>query len=188
EEEVAAFFDELTDFKIKLIGKLAQYYKPDTITYHDDWGMQKALFFAPEIWRTLIKPRTKRIVDAAHEHGILFIMHSCGKLDEIIPEIAEIGVDTLQCMDINDIGKALETTKGSMSIQASVHTQDFKALDSSNLLTPEFVHGTVHKEFMEWGATGRYMPFIFNPSVWYEEIIMEEYESCRQALKGSYTS
>lgn len=186
-EEVAAFFDAMTDFKIKLIGKLAQYYKPDLITFHDDWGTQRGPFFAPELWRRLIKPRMKRIIDAAHGHGILFLMHSCGKYDEIVPDIAEIGVDTLQCMDIMDIGKLLEEDSGRMSFQVSVHSQDFESRDGAGILTDEIVRGTVEKEFREWGGTGRYFPCIFPPSKWYEKTVYETFIKVREELAGTYT-
>lgn len=186
-EEVEAFFDAMTEFKMKLIDKLAEYYKPDLITFHDDWGTQKGPFFSPDLWREMIKPRMKKIVDRTHEHGILFLLHSCGKYDELIPEIAEIGVDTLQCMDIMDIGKALEITKGQMSIQASVHTQDFNARNSAGILTPEIVRETVGKEFREWGRSGRYFPCIFAPANWYEEIVMDEYLKVSAEYAGTYT-
>lgn len=185
-DEVERFFDAMTAYKIKLIEKLHIYYNPDVITFHDDWGTQRDLFFAPELWRRLIKPRMKKIVDFTHSCGIGFIQHSCGKLDSIIEDICEIGVDTLQCMDINDIRAALDKTEGKMTIQASVHTQDFEARSQAGILTPEDVRKTVHDEFMNWGSSGRYFPFILPPSVWYEEIVLEEYMKCREALKGSY--
>ncbi len=186
-EEVGAFFDALVDHKIKLIEKLAEYYKPDAITFHDDWGTQTGPFFSPDTWRTLIKPRQKRIIDAAHAHGIAFIQHSCGKYDEIIPEFPEIGVDVLQCMDINDIGAALAKTGDAMSYLVSVHSQEFFAEDSAGVLTPERVRDTVRSEFEEWGATGRYAPFIFPPATWYEEIVLDEYKEVRQELAGTYS-
>lgn len=185
-EEVAEFFDAMVEHKIKLINKIAEYYKPDCITFHDDWGTQTGPFFSPETWRELIKPRQKKIIDAAHANGITFIQHSCGKYDAIIPEFPEIGIDVLQCMDINDIGTALEKTGDKMSYLVSVHTQEFNADDAAHLLTPERVRETVHKEFTEWGATGHYAPLIFPPSVWYEEVILDEYEKVRERQAGSY--
>ena len=183
-EEVEAFFDAMVNYKIKLIEKLKIHYNPDVITFHDDWGTQKALFFSPVLWRRLIKPRMKKIVDFAHQCGIGFIMHSCGKLDEIMEDICEIGIDTLQCMDINDLENALKIAGGRMSIQASVHTQDFEAKDESGSLTEKIVRETVSKEFMTLGATGRYFPFLFitPDSKWYEKVVLDEFLKCRDKL------
>ncbi|MEG2417941.1 MAG: uroporphyrinogen decarboxylase family protein, partial [Eubacterium sp.] len=186
-EAVAAFFDAIVDYKIALIAKLKEHYNPDVITFHDDWGTQKALFFSPALWKELIKPRMKKIIDFTHQCGIGFIMHSCGKLDDIIEEVCEIGVDTLQCMDINDLERALKISQGRMNIQASVHTQDFVAKEESGTLTEEMVRQTVRSEFMTLGATGHYFPFLFitPDSTWYEKITLEEFLTCREALAHS---
>ena len=184
-EEVHEFLDALMDHKIKLIDKLAQYYRPDAITFHDDWGTQNGPFFSPAIWREFIKPRQKKIVDATHSHGIIFVQHSCGKYDDIIPDFVDVGIDTLQCMDINDIGAALSKTGKNLSYLPDVHSQQFVADDAAGLLTPEGVREIVHREFMEWGATGRYTPYLFPPKTWYDEIIWDEFEKCSAALAKS---
>ena len=186
-EEVGAFFDALADFKCKLLDKLKEYYNPDIVTFHDDWGTQRGPFMSPDTWRELVKPRIQRIVDHCHELGILFLMHSCGKYDQLIPDISEMGIDVLQCMDIMDIGKAIEIADGRMTIQASVHTQIYEADDKSGILTEEKVREQVHREFTEWGKSGKYYPFVLPPSTWYEKVIREEYEKVRHELAGTYT-
>lgn len=181
-EETAAFFDAMVDFKIKLIGKLAEHYRPDAITFHDDWGTQTGTFFSPQLWRELVKPRQKRIIEATHSHGIAFIQHSCGKIDALIPDIAEIGADTLECMDINDIDAALKATGDRMSYVVNPHVQDFKTADMNGTLTPEHVRAVIHEEFMRFGASGHYTPFMSSRSGWYGDIIREEFFACRDAL------
>lgn len=187
-EEVGAFFDAMADFKCRLLDKIKAYYRPDVVTFHDDWGTQRGPFMSPETWRTLIKPRIQRIVDHAHELGILFIMHSCGKYDQLIPDISEMGIDVLQCMDIMDIGKAIEVANGRMTIQASVHTQQYEADDKAGILTEDAVREQVRREFTQWGKSGKYYPFVLPPTTWYEKIIREEYELARRQLAGSYRS
>lgn len=186
-EEVAAFFDEMVVFKCKLLDKIKEYYNPDIVTFHDDWGTQRGPFMSPDTWRELIKPRIQKIVDHCHQLGILFLMHSCGKYDQLIPDIAEMKIDVLQCMDIMDIGKAIEIADGRMTIQASVHTQIYEADDKSGILTEEAVREQVRREFTEWGKSGKYYPFVLPPSTWYEKIIREEYDKVRHQLAGSYT-
>lgn len=187
-EAVGAFMDRMADYKIELIGKLKKYYDPDVIMFHDDWGTQKAPFFAPDIWRELIKPAMKRIIDYTHEQGIIFELHSCGKYDEIIPEIADMGVDTLQCMDINDLPAAIKKTDGKMSFCASVHGQDFVMLDDAGKLDPDYVRETVRNEFDCLCSTGYYMPFLFPPATWYDKIVYEEFERARDKYAGTYAA
>ena len=172
-EELEAFYDAMTDFKIKLIDKVVEYYKPDVINFHDDWGTQNGPFFDPNFWREVIKPRQKKIVEATHKHGVIFYLHSCGKYDELIPEIEEIGVDVLNCMDINDISEALKNTT-KLAFVVSVHQQEFFAKDTAGVLTEDYVRNTISKEFAEWAPSGRYMAFARDSGVWYEGIVIEE--------------
>ena len=181
-EEVGEFLDAVVEYKIKLLQKIKEYYNPDAITFHDDWGTQNAPFMSPETWCELIKPRHTKIVAAAHELGLIWIQHSCGKYDKLMVDIMETGIDVLQCMDINDIGAAIEATEGKMQFLPSVHSQKYFADDAAGLLTEEGVRAEVHEEFMRLGATGHYMPFLFPPSTWYEEIVQDEFEKCREEL------
>ena len=70
-EEIEALATAITDFKCRLIDKVAEHYRPDIINYHDDYGTQRNMMFAPELWREIFKPLLKRVADACHSHGIL---------------------------------------------------------------------------------------------------------------------
>jgi len=185
-EACEAFFDAMVDYKIKFIERMNEYYHPDLLTFHDDYGTQKGPFFSPDIWREMLKPRTKKIIDYAHDLGLIFELHSCGKYDEIIPEISEIGVDSLQCMDINDLTAALEKTGDTMAYHPSVHEQDMAALDDAGLLDEQKVRDLVGPEFRKWGATGYYAPFIFPKGHWYDEVVWDEFSKVREELRGTY--
>lgn len=105
-DECEAFFAKLCDFKIEQLKYLKKYYDLDMVHFQDDWGSQKDLFFNPELWRKHIKPHMKRVIDAAHEVGILFDMHSCGKIDRIAGDIIEIGADVLDPVQpVNDLAR-----------------------------------------------------------------------------------
>lgn len=103
-EECGAFFSRLCDFKIEQIHYLKKYYDIDMVHFQDDWGSQKDMLISPEFWKTYIKPHVKRVVDAAHSEGVLFDMHSCGKIDRIVDEIIDMGVDILDPVQpVNDL-------------------------------------------------------------------------------------
>ena len=110
-EEVAAFFDALMVHKCRLIDKLCDHYRPDVINFHDDWGTQLAMFFRPELWRRLVKPQLERAVDACHRKGLFFEMHSCGKIEAVVPELVDIGADSFQGMSLNNVS-ALKAQTG----------------------------------------------------------------------------
>lgn len=67
----------------------------DCIHISDDWGSQRALMFSPELWRELIKPNLKKVIDHVHSKGVLVSLHSDGCVKAVTDELAEIGLDML---------------------------------------------------------------------------------------------
>lgn len=144
-EEVQAYADKMVDYKCKLIDKLVEYYKPDVICYHDDWGTQRGLFFSPDTWRNLFKEPTKRIIDHVHRKGILFELHSDGDIHTLIPEIVDdLKVDGLNIMKLNDIPAMKRITENKVVYNVFFDTQELDALDASKQLTEEIFR----KKFM----------------------------------------
>ena len=65
----------------------------DMIHISDDWGAQKDLLFAPELWRKIIYPHFKKVVDHVHSRGALCSLHSDGCISKVADGIAELGID-----------------------------------------------------------------------------------------------
>ncbi len=97
-EECNAYFETLFNWKIEYIKKIAEYYDVDVINFHDDYGAADRMFMRPELWRQIIKPHLKRVVDACHELGLIYQHHSCGYVEPILPDMAEIGVDAIDTL------------------------------------------------------------------------------------------
>ena len=103
-DEVNALFTAYTDFKIKVIDKYAEYYKPDIYVNGDDVATSTGLFFAPEVYRKLIWPHEKRLAQAALAKGMIVEHHVCGKVDDIIPDIIATGASIWQtAQHMNDL-------------------------------------------------------------------------------------
>ena len=102
QEAVQRLFDRLADFYPKIIRKYKEYYHIDILTFHDDWGSQRAPFFSLDTVREMLVPYLKRIVDATHEMGITFELHSCGKNEMLVPAMIEAGVDMWNGQPMND--------------------------------------------------------------------------------------
>lgn len=83
----------IADHKIEYLKKIAEYYKPDKIQFHDDYGTERSLIMSVEDWRALIKPNLKKIVDACHELGMIFEHYSGGYIVPILEDFIEIGID-----------------------------------------------------------------------------------------------
>lgn len=67
----------------------------DGILLGEDWGMQDRLMISPAMWREWFKPHYKTIFDAIHSLGMDVWMHSCGRVDDIIADLIEVGLDVL---------------------------------------------------------------------------------------------
>ncbi len=76
----------------------------DGISFMDDWGSQRSLLINPETWRQVFKPLYKDYCDIAKAHGKMVFMHSDGCIQQIYPDLIELGVDAvnsqLGCMDL----------------------------------------------------------------------------------------
>ena len=83
----------IAEHKIAYLKKLAAYYKPDKIQFHDDYGSERTLIMSAEAWRELIKPNLKKIVDACHELGMIFEHYSGGYIVPILDDFIELGID-----------------------------------------------------------------------------------------------
>jgi hypothetical protein len=67
----------------------------DAISLMDDWGTQRGMMVAPDLWRQIFKPFYREYVQVARRHGKFVFMHSDGRIIDIIPDLIEIGVDAL---------------------------------------------------------------------------------------------
>ena len=67
----------------------------DCIHISDDWGTQRDLMFAPDLWRELIKPNLKRVIDYVHARGAFVSLHSDGCIEKVTDDLAELGIDLL---------------------------------------------------------------------------------------------
>lgn len=67
----------------------------DCVHISDDWGSQRDLMFSPELWREIIKPNLKRVIDHVHSQGGLISLHSDGCVKAVTDDLAELGIDMI---------------------------------------------------------------------------------------------
>jgi uroporphyrinogen decarboxylase len=181
-EELEALATAITDFKCRLIDKIAAHYKPDIINYHDDYGTQKNMMFAPGLWRQIFKPLMKRVVDACHSHGIIFDLHSCGLIEPIIPDLSEIGVDCLNCMAINNIPEMKRLTNDKLAFLVTFDMQKYEIADRVGLLKEAEFRSEIRNTIAAYGKNGNFIPFHFPGGQWYNTVITEELDNARYTI------
>ena len=89
---VNVLLDRILDFNLKLIEKACSY-PVDGMRFGDDWGQQRGLIMGPTLWRELIGPRVRRMYALVRSKGKRVFIHSCGKVDELFPDLIEYGLD-----------------------------------------------------------------------------------------------
>lgn len=67
----------------------------DMAEYNDDVGIQSGLMMSPEMWRKYLKPRVAEMFDLIRSFGKRVRYHSCGGVRDIIPDLIDIGLETL---------------------------------------------------------------------------------------------
>jgi len=103
-EACKAFFNRVIDHKIELIDRMAEVYPIDLIDLHDDWGTQISTFMSVDTWKELLAEPIARVAKHAKDKGIHLQIHSCGKIEKIVPEMVAAGVEHWSsCQGMNDI-------------------------------------------------------------------------------------
>jgi hypothetical protein len=68
----------------------------DGVFFCEDWGIEDRLLVSPRMWESLFRPDFERLIGRAHERGLTVWMHCCGYIRDIIPSLADLGMDVLQ--------------------------------------------------------------------------------------------
>jgi hypothetical protein len=154
-EECYALMDAVTDYKIEIVKKAAQHFKPDFFTHFDDVATERGLFMSPQVYRSLIKPLHKKLNDAVVAHGMLPLVHCCGKCEEIICDFIEEGsVGWAAAQPMNDIVGIQKTYGHRLAVIGGYNTNGLPGLAQ----TPEpEVRAEVRRCIDTYGRADNYL-------------------------------
>lgn len=127
-EKVGQLADRVIDYQIGIVEE-AQRLSGGRIHCFDttdDWGTQTGMMISPDSWRELFKPRYKRLMDALKKAGMTIRFHTDGKVNDIYPDLIEIGVDIInmhqpRLLGIEEVGAKFA---GQVCFEVSVDIQD----------------------------------------------------------------
>lgn len=157
----------IADWKIGHLERLAKYVKPDVVFFHDDWGDKRNLFLPPDIWRQIIKPHHKRIVESVKSNGVMFMHHSDTICEPIVEDMAEIGIDVWQgAIPQNDIVAIQKRLNGRMAIIGGI---DAQVIDVPNA-DEEVIRKEVRRSIDTYCPQGYFIPCIPNILPMYPEV------------------
>ncbi|MGQ9631042.1 MAG: uroporphyrinogen decarboxylase family protein [bacterium] len=150
---VEELLDRILDYNLRVVDESLKY-NIDAFYFGDDWGAQRGLIMGPVMWRRFIKPRLKTMYRHVRDAGKFVCIHSCGDVDELFPELIEIGLNLFnpfqpEVMDIYEVKRLYGDRLafyGGLSIQ---RTLPFG--------TPEDVRSECRKLMREMGKNGGYI-------------------------------
>lgn len=128
-----------------------------------DLGTQLDLMISPEHFRRFLLPHFQRFIDLAHSYGYQVIMHSCGAIHKIIPDLIDAGLDALhplqaQAKDM-DAATIARDFKGKIAFMGGIDNQSFlvnatpqqvkdEVRRVRDLLSPCYVVSTSHETIL----------------------------------------
>jgi uroporphyrinogen decarboxylase len=111
---------------------------PDGIWYYEDLGFKERPFISPEMYRNLIKPAHVYTNYYAKSLGLPVIMHSCGFIEPLLPDMIDAGIDCLQVIEVKAGMDLLKLHKiygskiafmGGIDVRA-IYTNDFEIINA----------------------------------------------------------
>ena len=66
----------------------------------NDMGYRNSLLFSPETYRRTHREADEMVISFFHERNMPVILHSCGRVKELIPDLISVGLDCLQPLEV----------------------------------------------------------------------------------------
>ena len=96
-ERIEALLDLILENRLGHLEELHQRFgnRVHGIFMTDDWGTQQGAFIGQDPFERLFAPRYRLLFQTVHRYGWHVILHSCGKINSLVPNLIELGVDVL---------------------------------------------------------------------------------------------
>lgn len=95
--------ERITDFFIEInelfFSKCSKYV--DIFYFGSDFGTQNSMFISRDMFRRFFKPSMARLANHAKQFGLKVMFHTCGAVNDIIPDLIESGVDILDPVQVS---------------------------------------------------------------------------------------
>jgi uroporphyrinogen-III decarboxylase len=145
----------------------------------DDLGLQKSLPISPASWRKLVKPGFARLFGLARERGATVYLHTDGWILDIIPDLIEIGVTTLNPQDlVNGLDNLAEIARGKVNIDLDIDRQKITVFG-----TPAEIDAHIRECIEVLGSPNGGLSLVFGA---YPGTPVENIEAVARAMESYY--
>jgi hypothetical protein len=123
-----------------------------------DFGTQRGPVVSPAMYRKLYKPFHRRLNDWVHEHTPWkTLMHSCGSIMALLPDIVEAGFDVLNPVQCSAAGMEPQTLKEKFGRQITFWGGGVDTQKTLPRGTPDEVRREVRERIEIFGRGGGYV-------------------------------
>ncbi|MBC8384221.1 MAG: hypothetical protein H8E57_01730 [Candidatus Cloacimonetes bacterium] len=135
----------------------------DGFFFGNDFGSQIDLLITPDQFKKFVFPYFEQLTKLGHEFGYQVILHSCGSIHRVIPDLIKLGVDALHPIQAKAKNMDAETLKqdfsGKITFIGGIDTQDLlinatpeqvkeEVRRIKNLLSPGIVISPSHEAIL----------------------------------------
>jgi hypothetical protein len=125
--KIEKLLDMILGFKLEQMAELHRRFgdRIHGIFLTDDWGSQQAAFVGIPMFRQFFQARYAELFRAIHGHGWDVILHSCGRINALVPSLVEAGVDVLNMQQprTNGLVEFGEAWKGKVAFLTTTDIQ-----------------------------------------------------------------
>ncbi len=138
---VHQLMNAICEYNLKMIDIYLEYDVLDGMYFGDDWGQQKGLIMGPALWREFIKPYLTRMYQRVKSKGKYVLQHSCGDIEQIFPDLIDIGLDVYQTFqpEIYDIEKVKKQFGDRLSFWGGISTQTLLPMATAQRVKEETI-------------------------------------------------
>jgi len=155
---IEAMTERITDFYYEAYKRFfsagSQYV--DIFSFWDDVATDRGLFFNLKLWRRFFKKPLAKMFSLAKDFNLKVQYHCCGAMNELIPDLVEIGMDILEPCQFHLPGMDPKTLKR----EFGQHLTFYGGINSQRTLpfgTPEEVRQEVKERIDLVGKGGGYI-------------------------------
>jgi uroporphyrinogen-III decarboxylase len=91
--------DDLLRVNLEICQQILEVDPSAIISFTDDIAYKDRLMLSPAKFDQIYAPRYRKLFDFIHKRGGFTMIHTDGKIDDLVPHYIDIGLDILQCLE-----------------------------------------------------------------------------------------
>ncbi len=119
--EMKRLLRRIADFNVRVFERYLEL-EVDGVNFSEDLGHQGGLMISPRFFREFFVPEYRRCFEPLVKEGKLIDFHSCGRVQDIVEDLASIGVTILNPVQAraNDLALMKQKSQGKLALKGGI--------------------------------------------------------------------